>query len=299
MQRIPTHVLTDARTGLIGLASVLEAELKKRNARHSILELIQRTRPSLSPAERRVADLVLTRPRTVLTDPLMDIASHAQVSQPTVIRFCRSLGLEGLSEFRLQLAATLSATVPLGMARLTRETGVDVDPADAIGRATALLQQYKAQIGRQALDEVVALLDGADRVLLLVPDTLLSTAQELAVRLMHLGLPCAVLSGAAMQQAGLKVRAPGDLALCLGDAEPQDGWRDLMTSLRQSRLPSIAVGPEANAWARLDRTHMVWPLPVSSDRATRRSEVRLLLQVTLDLFCDGLAARRTGASTRA
>jgi glucokinase len=286
LQRIPTWVLTDARAGLIGLASVLEAELAKRGSRHALLDLIQRARPVLSPAERRVADLVLTRPRTVLTDPLMDIARNAQVSQPTVIRFCRSLGLDGLSEFRLQLAATLSATVPLRLARFNRSD--DAGPAAPLDRPIALLQRYQTQIDRAALDAVVAALAGATRLLLLAPASLGALADEGALRLMRAGRPCTVLAGTALQQAGLQATLPGDLAVCLRETAPDEGWPALMAALRQRHLPTLVIGPGAAAWARPDRGTRVWPLPDSGD-------TRLLLQVTLDLFADALAARAATA----
>lgn len=282
LQRIPTWVLTDARASLIGLASVLETERGKRDARHALLDLIQRARPVLSPAERRVADLVLTRPRTVLTDPLMDIARSAQVSQPTVIRFCRSLGLDGLSEFRLQLAATLSATVPLGLARLTRaDDGGAPAPLD---RPIALLQQYQAGLSRPALDAVVAQLAGATRLLLLVPESLAALAGDGALRLMRAGRPCTVLAGATLQQAGLQATLPGDLAVCLRDTAPDAHWPALVAALRQRRLPALVVGPSAQAWARPERGTRVWPLPDTGD-------ARLLLTVTFDLFADALATR--------
>jgi glucokinase len=67
----------------------------------------------LSPAELRVADHVLAQPRAVLNEPIAEIARAAQVSQPTVIRFCRTLGCEGLSDFKLRLASGLTGTVPV------------------------------------------------------------------------------------------------------------------------------------------------------------------------------------------
>jgi DNA-binding CsgD family transcriptional regulator len=67
-------------------------------------ERIRAARPSLSPAERQVADWVLRQPGTVLSLPVAAIAREAGVSQPTVIRFCRSMGCHGLSDFKLRLA---------------------------------------------------------------------------------------------------------------------------------------------------------------------------------------------------
>ena len=38
---------------------------------------------------------------------MAEIAERASVSQPTVIRFCRSLGYKGLPEFKLALSASI------------------------------------------------------------------------------------------------------------------------------------------------------------------------------------------------
>jgi DNA-binding MurR/RpiR family transcriptional regulator len=95
------------------MRSILAAQLRTLQAENGspVLGQIKRARDSLSPAERRVADHVLAHPRAALGNPIAEIARAAQVSQPTVIRFCRSLGCEGLSDFKLRLASgTLDRT---------------------------------------------------------------------------------------------------------------------------------------------------------------------------------------------
>ncbi|HZF81002.1 MAG TPA: glucokinase, partial [Rubrivivax sp.] len=112
---IPTFVITAADATLMGVSAILSAQLRTLKADHgsAILGQIQRTLHNLSPAEKRVADHVLAHPRAALSDPIAEIARAAQVSQPTVIRFCRSLGCIGLSDFKLRLASGLSASIPL------------------------------------------------------------------------------------------------------------------------------------------------------------------------------------------
>ena len=52
--------------------------------------------PSLAPAEQRVGQLVLAAPRAFSNLPVSELASRAQVSKPTVVRFCRSMGYDCL-----------------------------------------------------------------------------------------------------------------------------------------------------------------------------------------------------------
>ena len=57
-----------------------------------ILREIERHLEQLRRSERKVADLVLARPDEVIHMRIVDLASAAQVSEPTVVRFCRAIG---------------------------------------------------------------------------------------------------------------------------------------------------------------------------------------------------------------
>lgn len=74
----------------------------------NVLDRITSQLDSLSRAEQAVGRLVLHDPDAFLRAPVSEAASQARVSGPTVVRFCRSLGYEGLSDFKLKLASSLS-----------------------------------------------------------------------------------------------------------------------------------------------------------------------------------------------
>ena len=76
-----------------------------------MLDRIKASMPSLAPAEQRVAKLVLGDPRS-FNLPVSELADRAHVSKPTVVRFCRSMGYDGLSDFKLKLAGSVSEGVP-------------------------------------------------------------------------------------------------------------------------------------------------------------------------------------------
>ncbi len=44
--------------------------------------------------------------------PVRELAGRAHVSKPTVVRFCRSMGYDGLADFKLKLAGSVSEGVP-------------------------------------------------------------------------------------------------------------------------------------------------------------------------------------------
>lgn len=70
-----------------------------------MLDRISASLASLTPAEQRVGALLLSDPHSFIHSPVRELAEKAQVSKPTVVRFCRSVGFEGLADFKLKLAA--------------------------------------------------------------------------------------------------------------------------------------------------------------------------------------------------
>ena len=64
----------------------------------------------LRPSERKVADSVLAHAEKVIHYSVSQLAEAAEVSDPTVIRFCRSLGFKGFQDFKIRLAQSVVST---------------------------------------------------------------------------------------------------------------------------------------------------------------------------------------------
>ena len=93
-----------------------------------MLDRIKASLSSLAPAEQRVGKLVLTDPRAFANLPVGELADRAHVSKPTVVRFCRSMGYDGLSDFKLKLAGSVSEGVPF----IHRSVDVDDKTSDVL-----------------------------------------------------------------------------------------------------------------------------------------------------------------------
>ncbi|MEP1595960.1 MAG: transcriptional regulator, partial [Halieaceae bacterium] len=69
-----------------------------------ILREVETRLDQLRKSERKVAELVLARPEDVIHMRIVDLAAAAEVSEPTVIRFCRAIGCDGFQSFKLAVA---------------------------------------------------------------------------------------------------------------------------------------------------------------------------------------------------
>ena len=70
----------------------------------NLIRRIADSRRQLRKSEAKVANFVLENVNDVLAMRVVDLAEHAGVSDPTVIRFCRAVGCNGFQAFKLQLA---------------------------------------------------------------------------------------------------------------------------------------------------------------------------------------------------
>jgi DNA-binding MurR/RpiR family transcriptional regulator len=71
-----------------------------------IFSTLQEEKPRLSPSENRIADILLNDFEFAVNASIIELAEKADVSPPTVTRFCRRLGCESFSDFKVQLART-------------------------------------------------------------------------------------------------------------------------------------------------------------------------------------------------
>ncbi len=71
-----------------------------------IFSTLQEEKARLSPSETRIADILLNDFEFAVNASIIELAEKADVSPPTVTRFCRRLGCESFSDFKVQLART-------------------------------------------------------------------------------------------------------------------------------------------------------------------------------------------------
>lgn len=114
--------------------SASAAQPKPIGGNNNVLEVIRLKRGDLRKSDRKVAELVLADPKRVVNATIAEAAEWAEVSQPTVIRFCASIGCQGYQDFKLRLAQSLA----LGMSA----THSVIDGKDSPARVSEKIFDY-------------------------------------------------------------------------------------------------------------------------------------------------------------
>jgi RpiR family carbohydrate utilization transcriptional regulator len=90
------------------MISAMSGEMN-RNPQGGALIRIRGVYPSLKTALQKVANLILSQPEMAIYATVNEVAAAAQVSEATVMRFCRILGCKGFQDFKIALARELVA----------------------------------------------------------------------------------------------------------------------------------------------------------------------------------------------
>lgn len=134
-------------------------------AGEDLLSRIVRLQPTLHPAVRCIADLVLEDVEFAIHARTTEIAARAGVSAATVTRFCRLIGYEGLREFKLDLAKTLAVGVRYLHPREYR-TGDNDTMIEIVSQIHRSLDTLSEQVSDRELKRLATLISNADRIVI-------------------------------------------------------------------------------------------------------------------------------------
>ena len=287
---IPTYVVTAETATLTGTAAILGAELRRRAGATTLLERVRQARGALSAAERRVAELVLAQARSVLNDPIVDIARRAGVSQPTVVRFCRSMGCAGLSDFKLKLASGLTGTIPVSHTRLRRGDSTLELGAKLLDNTAAAVLMLREQLNGEALDRCVALLAAARRIDFYALGPHAVVASDAQYKFLRFALPAAAYADARLQELAAATLAPGDVVVAIGGGGPAAEPLKAVDAALARGAAVIALAPGHAPLAR--RASVAIAVDHPDDVAAQSPMIgRLLLLAVIDILAVGVAMR--------
>ena len=220
MKGIPTFVITAPDATLLGASVILASQLKGLDGGDgsAILGQIRRVLPSLSPAEQRVAQHVLSQPRSALNDPIAQIAKSAEVSQPTVIRFCRSMGCEGLSDFKLRLASGLTGTIPITHTQVTGSDSMLELGAKVLGNTASAILQARDHLNRDSIDRAMRMIAGSSRVEIYAVGHYGAVADDAQFKFLRVGVSAVAYTDTRLQALAVNLVTPEVVVLIISSS---------------------------------------------------------------------------------
>lgn len=263
-----------------------------------MLDRIRASIPALPPAEQRVAKLVLADPRSFASMPVGELAERSHVSKPTVVRFCRSVGYDGLADFKLKLAGTVNEGVPF----VHRAVDEDDKPGDiivkVIDNAVSAMLKYRNDATNHAFDRAMAALTEAAqqgrRIEFYGVGNSGIVAQDAQHKFFRLGINSAALCDGHVQVMSATMLQPGDCVIVISNSGRSKDLIDAAEIAQKKGAALVAITASGSPLAQLVQSAGQILLPADHPEDFERyvpMVSRLLHLMIIDILTTGVALR--------
>ncbi len=267
-----------------------------------MLDRIKASIPALPPAEQRVAKLLLADPRAFATLPVAELSERAHVSKPTVVRFCRSVGYDGLADFKRKLAGSVNEGVPF----VHRAVDEDDKTADiivkVIDNAVSALLKYRNDAASHAFERAIAALAEAGKSGKRIEFYGVGNSGIVAADAQHkffrLGVHAAAIVDSHVQVMSATMLEPGDCAVIISNSGRSRDLLDVAEIARRKGATSIVITTSGSPLAQMGQGGATQVLlavdhPEDYDRYSPMVS-RLLHLMVIDILTTAVALRLPG-----
>jgi RpiR family carbohydrate utilization transcriptional regulator len=269
-----------------------------------MLDRILAALPALPPAEQRVAKLVLADARSFASLPVGELAERSHVSKPTVIRFCRSVGYDGLADFKLKLAGAVNEGVPFVHRAVDEDDKSGDIVVKIIDNTVSALLKYRNNAAGHAFERAIDALSAAcrqgRRIEFYGVGNSGIVAQDAQHKFFRLGVAASAVSDGHVQVMSATMLQPGDCAVIISNSGRSRDLLDAAEIARRKGATTIVItasgSPLAHAASGALHVLLAADHPEDYDRYSPMVS-RLLHLVIIDILTTGVALR-LGASLR-
>ena len=257
-----------------------------------MLDRIQASLHALSPSEQRVGELLLLDARHFANTSVTELAALAKVSKPTVVRFCRSMGYAGLSDFKLKLAGSLSEGVPFIHRNVNADDKAGEILVKVVDNAAAAFLKYRNDASSAAIEKAakaIALTQQSNnRLEFFGVGNSGFVAQDAQHKFFRLGFHTSAHSDGHLQIMSASLLKPGD---CLVLVSNSGRTRDLLDSCaiaKKNGATTVVITASGSPLSKAGHIHLCADHPENYERFSPMVS-RLLHLLIIDILTTAVA----------
>lgn len=204
------------------MAAKTAASHPKKATQSEVIDVVsrmQRVENDMSPAERQVVRAVRNDYDAATRMTIAELATLAGVSQPTVTRFCRSVGCASFREFKVMLATTL--TVAAAYLRPERQFSDDIGQLaqSVMTRAMNAMRDTLNALDTEAVGRAIDALANARRIDIYGQGGgSASLVEDAKLRLFRIGIPVSAYTDGHQQRMSAATLTQGDVVIAISNS---------------------------------------------------------------------------------
>ena len=256
-----------------------------------LLDSIRTRLDAFSKSEKKVALAVLDQPAQTVSQNITALARCAQVSEPTVVRFCRTLGYDGWHEFKLKLAQGLALALP-GASESPAQDDMAADLVNKVcSRSINTLLDLRNNLNPEAVQRALDILARAVKIEFYGQGTSGIVAADAQHKFFRSGVPTVAYSDPSIHSIAASLLRGGDALVAISQRGNTAALLRSVKLARRGGADVIVLAPSGTPLAELATVLIPIDLVFNTDPYTPIS-ARLAYLVVIDILAVGLALQR-------
>lgn len=257
----------------------------------NLVNVITDALPGLNKSERKVAEAILSDPESATGSSIASLAKRANVSEPSVNRFCKRFNTAGFPDFKLKLAKSLVSGV--------RFVNRNVDPNDAVESYTPKifdstindLALIRDSIDHSVVNAVVDQLIQAKRVYFFGLGTSGSVARDAENKFFRFNLPVSFHDDVLMMRMLASTGSAGDVFFVISHTGRTKEIIDIAEIASNNGATVIALTSSSSPLTAVSSIALEVDVPENTDEYMAMTS-RIVHLVVLDVLATGFTLRR-------
>jgi RpiR family carbohydrate utilization transcriptional regulator len=255
------------------------------------LEKITKNLDSFSKSERKVAEVIIASPQTAIHSSIATLAKMADVSEPTVNRFCRRLDTKGFPDFKLHLAQSLANGTPYVNRHVDEDDGPEAYTAKIFESSMASLEAAKNSLDPIMVNRAVDLLTQAKRIAFFGLGASAAVAQDALNKFFRFNVPVTACADVVVMRMSCIVATEDDVIVIISHTGRTRALVDTAKLGRQNDATVIGITAKGSPLA--EQCHLVLSMDVPEDTDVYMPMASRLAQMALiDVLATGFTLRR-------
>lgn len=209
----------------------------------ALTQTISNELQAMRKSERKVGQFVLAQPDEVIRMRIVDLAQQAEVSEPTVVRFCRAVGCHGFQDFKLALAQQLASSPSIGQIAVTDSDSTAEYSFKVFDSTVDSLLKVRDNLDLDMLDRAVQALCAAKRVEFYGFGASAAVAFDAQHRFFRLQLATAAYSDPHLQNMSATSLSPDDVVVAFSQSGRTKALLDSIALVKARGAKVIALAP--------------------------------------------------------
>lgn len=260
------------------------------------LELIKKNLDTFSKSERKVAEAILASPETAIHSSIANLAKDAQVSEPTVNRFCRRLDTKGFPDFKLRLAQSLANGTPYVNRNVNENDGPEAYTSKIFESTMACLNVAKNGLDTNLINRAVDILTQANKISFFGLGASSSVAHDAFNKFFRFNIPVSCFDDIVMQRMSCINSSEGDVIVLISHTGRTKPLVEIAQLARENDAFVIALTAYNSPLAEQSNLVLSLGVPEDTDIYMPMSS-RIAQLVLIDVLTTGFTLRR-GAKFR-